>query len=516
MIKYDTPTDPLLDQQAQDQNISTLAKGASISYVGKFLGRAILAVIQIVLARTLGPGLFGIYAIGWSILRIGNYIALSGLDKGVIHFGARYWQGNTAVLVRVIRKSLLIVLVTAGTLMLLLFGLSGWLETVFEEEGLAPLLRIFAFGYPIWTATLVLAAATRVSKNMRFSILIEEFIFPLTFLVLLAIPVIFYSTNLQVYAAVHVGAFAVALGFGSFFLYRTIKKSPKDDTQAEPEPGMGDIFWYSLPTSFAGLLFVLTTWGNRLFIGFFRDSQEVGIFQAVMQMTILLTVTLNAIDSILSPMFADYYHRQDQNNLEETYRVGAKWGLYISVPLFFGVVFSAPQILELAYGSAYLVGASSLILLACAQLFNIATGSVGMVVVMTGHQKKWLWMTVVMFVINVGLNLYLIPRYGIVGAAIATGLPIVVMYSIGLWILHRYLKIWPYDGRFLKVVVAFLAVFLALALLSPILNSVLLVEILVNFATAALIFSAVIWLFGFDREDTQFFNQIKQRLGRFG
>lgn len=496
----------------KSRSVSILAKEAFISYAGKFLGKGVLAIVQIILARLLGPALFGVYTLGWSFLKIGSAIGVMGTEKGVIYFGARFWGKDTPAVQRIILKSLLMVIVTSGIFTVALFVAAPSIETLFEEENLAQILRIFAFGFPFWTATIVIAASTRISKNTRNSVIIEEIAFPLSFLILILIPTFIDNQNLQFFAGMHISSFIITIFIGGWILVKMLKASSSTEAGIEKEPTTADIFKYSFPTGLAGMFFVLTNWGNRLLVGFFRTSEEVGVFQAAVQLTIILTVTMISMDSILSPMFAEAHHKNDKKGLEETYRVGTKWGLYISIPIFLGVVFSAEQILTFVYKDAYAVGGNALIILAVTQLFNITTGAVGVVIVMTGHQNKWLWMTIVMFFVNLGLNVVLIPMMGIEGAAIATGISIAVLYSIGLFVLRRYLEIWPYDSRFIKLLTSTVFSILLLFFVNQMLNTFLLVEILVNFILGTIVFVGIVWLFGFDAEDKQIFNQLVKRL----
>ena len=56
--------------------------------------------------------------------------------------------------------------------------------------------------------------------------------------------------------------------------------------------------------------------------------------------------------------------------------------------------------------------------------------------------------------LNVGLNVVLIPRLGLTGAAVATAISLALLFSTGLFLVRRRLGFWPYDRRYYKVLLS--------------------------------------------------------------
>jgi hypothetical protein len=65
-----------------------LAKGVSGSLTGCMAARSLNMVAQVLMARFLGAADFGLYAIGWTLVRLLEQVDTLGLDAGVIYFGA--------------------------------------------------------------------------------------------------------------------------------------------------------------------------------------------------------------------------------------------------------------------------------------------------------------------------------------------------------------------------------------------------------------------------------------------
>src|SRR5256885_3800321 len=77
-----------------DTPLATLAKGASVAMLGKFLGRGMHILGQLVVARFLGPASFGLYGTGWTVVTMGGVFATLGLDQAVVRFGSRYRRSD--------------------------------------------------------------------------------------------------------------------------------------------------------------------------------------------------------------------------------------------------------------------------------------------------------------------------------------------------------------------------------------------------------------------------------------
>jgi O-antigen/teichoic acid export membrane protein len=110
--------------------------------------------------------------------------------------------------------------------------------------------------------------------------------------------------------------------------------------------------------------------------------------------------------------------------------------------------------MHLFFGESYLNGAIPLLVLSGAQLISTTTGGVGMLLIMTGHQKQWALISVASLAIGVASSWLLIPGFGINGAAMAAAIAISVLYLSGLFMVKQKINIWPYDKRYIKGMIA--------------------------------------------------------------
>jgi O-antigen/teichoic acid export membrane protein len=138
----------------------------------------------------------------------------------------------------------------------------------------------------------------------------------------------------------------------------------------------------------------------------------------------LLTILLGAVIVPLGPIVAELYAKDDRRALQEVVNRTMRLVFVASLPLAAVLILAGGSYLAL-FGSEFIQASTALAILAIAQLVNVGAGPVQMLLVMTGQPRqaaKWLAASAV---VNVGLNLALIPSFGVEGAAFATAISIV-------------------------------------------------------------------------------------------
>lgn len=502
------PADGSPAVSGEDTSLNRMAVGAGISLFGVGLARGLDFVKQVAMARLLGPQLFGLYAIGWNALRMVGILATMGLHTGVMHFGTEYRGKDDGAFRSVLTRSVLLSFAIGWAITLVLWLAAPWMTaSLFNEPQFLPLFRVFSLMLPFLGALRVAAVATRISQRMQFSILAEE-ISQSTINLLLF--VVFYLLGWQLLGAIvaTVLSYAAALALAVYFLYRlfgSVLTSP-----ARPPVGDRRLLAYSAPTALAEMSGAVITRVDRIFLGVYRTSVDVGVYQAAAQLSIIMASILYAFNMILMPMISEQYHKKDLRQLEELFRINTKWGIYSVVPLVLVIVFASSDVMTVLFGQEYASGASALLILTVGQFINIATGATATILIMTGNQTTWFRLSLVMMGISLALNLLLVPRWGIIGAAIATSFTVSGQYLISLFIIRRLLHLWPYDRRYVKGILAALVTG-GLLLIVRFFGLPPLVNFLVTGTVATIGFFGLLVLLKLEAEDRAFIEQIMKR-----
>jgi O-antigen/teichoic acid export membrane protein len=501
---------------------NTLAQGAGISLLGSMVGRMADMIAQILLARTLGPDMFGLYAVGSAFVILGGSLVPLGLDKGIIKFASAYWQRDAKSLRYVVNRGILLSAIIAITTSVLMFVLAPWLgNTVFGKPELVTVFRYFAPSLGLNALLTVVAAATTISLRMHYNVYTQTLGQPLTnLLFMVAAFALGYRLNGANLAFVL--SFAVSTVLALIYIRRVIKLA---DTTTPPDAApmpmsstgasfMWELIAFSLPVSFAGVFAILISRVDSLIIGALLPEALVGIYQSVSQVSIAFTLGLVSFYAIIRPLVSNLYAVGDIRQIEHIYRISTKWGFYMIFPLFLMTLILPTEIISIVFGHDYISGALPLAILAVGQFANGITGANALILIMTGRQRQWFIISLLVFVINIVLGIVLTKYFGLVGAALATTASVTVMNFWGVVLLRQELNIWPYDRRYLKGVLAG-----GVALLLPLGIKLLhidlgLIGVILSFAGTYLLFLGILLVQGIDPEDKDILQLVEQSLTR--
>jgi O-antigen/teichoic acid export membrane protein len=184
-------------------------------------------------------------------------------------------------------------------------------------------------------------------------------------------------------------------------------------------------------------------------------------------------------------------------------------------PIFLLILVFPKEILMLLYGSKYAGGSMALIVLALGIAVNDFSGTSANMLVGGGRTRLNLLCEVIAAVTNIGLNILLIPAFGIVGAAIATAMSYVTRNISSLTFCYKSYGMHPYSRKYLNIIASGLAAAAIVAILkhySPFpwwATMVALGAIFIVFYIAAVLFSR-----GLERSDLVIVEAIERKTGR--
>ncbi len=194
---------------------------------------------------------------------------------------------------------------------------------------------------------------------------------------------------------------------------------------------------YTLVTIFASVTQLAIGWTDILVLSMFVTSGPVGEYQAAYQTSALLTFALVAVNSIFPSIASRLYEKDQMDNLRQLYQTLVKWTGALTVTSVTYVVLLPVEILSI-FGTGFQNATQVLILLAIAQGVVALVGPAGYILLMTGRERIEMVNNVVLSCINLVGNLFLVPSYGILGAAIATGVSLSLL-NIARFAEIRYL-----------------------------------------------------------------------------
>ncbi len=431
--------------------LSKATKEAGFTFFGRIFALFFGFVASAVIARLLGPDVLGVYVLAWTVVMAMTILTTFGFEGGFVKYLAMYAaQGRTGEAHAVYRYGIRFGAWASivGTVVIILLRRPLAVH-VFKEPRLESALLFIAIAMLPYTLTRLQAAGLRALKDMKHSIIGAEFWYRVPRLIVF---LILYALGMRLLGVVFAGVLAcVASAVVTFiFLKRTGPYLFAADGGAPILAG--ELVRYSAQMlAETGTAFALLE-GGRLILGIFLASADVGVYNIVVLLAMLATLFTFSFNSIFSPIIADVYHRGRADLMSSLLSAITRWIMLLTLPVYAWLLLSGEAVLGI-FGAEFVRGYPALAILATAQMLDATAGSVASCLAMTKYQRFNVYNTLAMAVVSVGLNIWLIPRMGIAGAAVATAASIILVNIARLIEGRLLLGVMPYDRSTLKVLV---------------------------------------------------------------
>jgi len=496
-----------------NESLRTIAKGTGIGFAGAIFGTGVGYLSRMVIARFLGPEDYGLISLGFAVMMIGTTLSLMGLSSGVQRFVA-YYQGKgdeerikgtiiSALKVAVPMSLFFMVVVVLG---------ADWISiNIFHESDLTPVLMIFAIGIPFWTLTTIFNSVSIGFQKIEYNVY-TTYIFKDSFKLIAIVSLL--AAGYGVIGAA-VGWVLAIVGMSVLAFYFLEKKVfPIFNNTVKSILIHKELYYFSYPLIFVGILDMITGWTDTFMLGYFCTTSEVGIYNVALPTSKLLSMVLSPIGLIFGPVIVGLYAKERIDELRRTYSSVTKWIVSLVFPGFLLMVLFSDRILIILFGDAYVSGSTALSILAFSILVNAIVGPAVSVIGAYGRTKIIMWCSLFGASVNVVLNFFLIPMYGINGAAIATGFSLALISILHLFFAYRIGGVQPFRWSYAKPLFSSIIAVAAVYLVTQYVIGVSIVSLIVMlFVFGLLYFFLLLVMKGFDEEDLVVMRAVDQRLG---
>jgi len=450
---------------------AVIADQAGFSFAGYLFGQVARFGYNLVVARLLGVEALGVYALAIAIIQIAEVIALAGLDSAILRFVNIY--SNDALRQKTaIASALKTALILSFFVMLALMLFSGDIASLLNGSGFdgtmndrmndSRLLQLticcYAAAIPFNVATVLFGHVTQSVKQLKPKIIATQILSPLLLLLL----TILFRYTAGADAALFF-PFALA-GIGAFLwirpsLARISGVLPADILHARTDKAM---LAYALPFMVVSLLSMMSHWLDVMMLGMLTDTATVGLYHPAARTAGLIRSVLLAFAGIAAPMIADLHAQHQTAEIGRIYKMVTRWIVVVILPP--AILFIAlPDHVLAVFGARFATGGTiALLLLTAASFLQACFGLSSTVLAMTGYARLSLFNAFGALILQVVLNLFLIPRMGLNGAALATLLLFALLSTLRLVEIRHLLKIHPFGKALWKPVVAGLSAALLL------------------------------------------------------
>ena len=434
------------------ESLRKLVQGTAFVAVGNLLGMGFGFATRSISARYLGPDEYGLIVLGLTVLNVVSMVSLLGLTQGVSRQLPRVERESS-----LFRSAVQVSLGLSLGISIVIVAFSTDIATILSSTDFVPVLVLFALVIPLWTVTRVVIATFRGKSDATARVAIQN-LSRQGLALLFVTAAIGFGVGIDEIAV----GFATAVGIsfvGGLLLLRTrypdlldLRSFGRFDTDQ-----IASLISFSVPLMISGTIWLLLRQSDTFLVAYFLTTGELGVYDAAFLLGQLVTVPLSASAFLFLPIFSELHAENGSNEMAEFYKLVTKWISVMTLPVALGFITFPGTLLELFFGDGFGAGSTVLIVLTGGFLTSAVLGLNGISLVAAGFTRLVMAGNLIAFVLNIGLNVALIPRLGIVGAATASFFGYVVVNLFFTYFLYTRLGFHPLSPPLVRSFAAIVA-----------------------------------------------------------
>ncbi len=404
------------ETQARQRDTRDIAKGAIVNLAGAVI-RSLRLLLLFILGRLYGAEGIGLYLLTYATLDTLNKLAVMGLDQAVLtHAARRHAAEDTDGMYETIGQALLISLSAAFVVAAGLSLSAPWLaHAFFGKPDLVLALRVMAWTLPFWAVSAVLLFATRALRVMHYEVIAKGTVEPL---MILGLALGFYALGWGpggLWTAVLISAMAGAgtaiYGFSRKFALLRLWHG------LWVASGRWTLYRFAMQIGSVDLVSELLKRVDMFLVSRYLTADILGIYGIAQELASSIKKIRQAFNPIFVPVISAAHQKRDRAAMQHQYANVTRWILILSVCILGSMILAGEPLIRL-FGAAFGLGAPIVVILTLALTIQ---GVLGVSELFFLIDKPWINLvnTLGALLANIGLNLWLIPRYGMMGAACA-------------------------------------------------------------------------------------------------
>jgi len=439
-----------------DKNLKLIAKSSVIVLVCLLFSKIFMYAYRIIIARYYNAEVYGIFSIAIMVIGFFAVFTMAGLPNGLLRY-IPYYRGKdkTNEIKFITKKSIFVIFLSGIFFGSILYIFSGIISiNLFHSPELVKYLKLFAISLPFYvlldTLLVVLLAYEKIGwRSFIFNILQNGVrVIALTLL-------IFMGLTTNAVAISYILGTVIAAVIAYIVVRFSIKEIFKEFslTKKERKSVFKELFSYSWPLMFFGLIFSIFHWTDSLILGILTNVQQVGFYNAAVPIAMFLGLTPQLFMQLFFPLITKNYSK-NKGNLETITQLSkqvGKWIFIINFPILILMLIFPGAFINLFFGSEYLAAENALKFLAIGAIINSVFIVSNNLLTMIGKSKLLLIDILITSIINVILNVVLIQEYGIAGAAISTTISLIILNVLFMLQAKKHLSIIPLRRKMVSI-----------------------------------------------------------------
>ncbi|GGO80114.1 oligosaccharide flippase family protein [Wenjunlia tyrosinilytica] len=422
---------------ADRPGVARTVRGGWLGFAGSGVNAVFGFALVAVVTHAVGARGAGAVFTGVAVFTILSNAFKLGADTGLVRFVSRDLETTGGSRIPALLRTAVVPGLVASTAAAAVLLFSPALATELlpdlgRGEAVA-VMRLFALFLPVTTVSLVLLGATRGYGTVLPFVGVEQIGKPVL-RVLIALPVALLAPGVLALSA----AWLVPSLAGAVAAWLALRRSRAEHTAPRDPTSQAREFWtFAGPRAVSSVFDITAVWVGVILLSLLGTATEAGIYTAIGRLVTAGTLLQLAIRLAVAPQISRLLAGGNEAQAHHLHRLSTRWIVLFSWPLF--VLLAAfPGTVLSVFGPGFDDGSAALAVLCAACAVNVGVGNAQTVILMAGRSSWNLAVAGAAFVVQLGSGVLLVPRYGVLGAAVSWGLAIVVdNVSSALLVRHR-------------------------------------------------------------------------------
>ena len=438
------------DDREKRQDVAHAARSGGMQVL-TVAAQALVSVTHVLLARLFGRAVFGSYQACLAILELVTRGASAGAGGGLLRYvaGPRA-RGQHDEVRSAIGTGLRLCLTISAVAALALVAAAGPLARLMRQPALETALRVLAPAAIVTGCTGVLIFASLAAKVTRANFYVRGLGEPAALLVA-GLTAALFGRSLVTLVSAHLAAATATLLLAIVAVGRVF--GPGELRRSMRSPPLPGFVKFSLPLGAGDVLNAVMQRADIILLTVFVGTSATAVYAAAEFITRVISSARSVFDSVAAPVFSETMHLGQRERLKQNLIMLNRWIVSVATPIALTVVVIRRDLLAL-YGPGFREGATALAILAASHMVNVCCGLVGWILLAGGRSRTLLINNAIAAPFNIILGLILIPRFGLVGTALAVLGSVVLINGMAVFEVWLGYRVFPFDRTVIKPLLA--------------------------------------------------------------
>ncbi len=398
----------MFEEQPQSQSLGmTIAKNTLVVTLGSVVLKAVNFLFNVYVIRRLGDDRFGQYSVVLAFVGIYQIFAELGVSQFVMRESAKNRENAEPLFWNLVAVRVILALIAMAAMPLLAasFGYNQQL-----------VLGVFLFACSFLISAILIPVQGVITAYERFDIVTAQNVFGQVTFVILGAGFLLGGLGFVWLIVASLISLIPQTAVGIWFVLRNGMIKMK--VHFEPSTWFGMVK-SGLPFGVISLMLSIAFKIDTILLKGYTSDEVVGWYNAAYNLVFSLMFLTSGFKEAIVPSLARTYVN-DPQQVERWYYRTVKVMAILSLPIAVGGMLISGPLIDLLYTEAYTPSGAALAILIWDVPFLMYASFCGNISTIISAEKKAAQVYAVNAVINVLMNLYAIPRFGLMGAAVTT------------------------------------------------------------------------------------------------